>query len=74
MSPIRFTDEQLTAIIAAAQPLPVADRDAFLHAVAGGLQGREIGDGAVYLAITEAQRKFLRAPDLSRAAGTSKWR
>jgi hypothetical protein len=30
MAPIRLTDEQLDAVFRAAQPLPVADRDAFL--------------------------------------------
>jgi hypothetical protein len=47
MAPIRLTDEQLDAVFRAAQPLPVADRDAFLCAVAAGLQGLARGDGAV---------------------------
>jgi hypothetical protein len=70
MSPIRLTDEQLTAIMAAAQPLPVGDRGPFLEAVAAGLQGRVIGDGTVYLAICEAQRRRRAANrDRGRAAG-----
>jgi bifunctional non-homologous end joining protein LigD len=49
----------------------------FRHAckmVASALRDRKIGDGAVYLAICEAQRQFWRSPVLDRAAGTSKWR
>ena len=34
----------------------------FLEAVAAALQGREIGDGAVYLAIRQTQRQFFDAP------------
>jgi hypothetical protein len=46
--PIRLTDSQLDAVLAAARPLRVADRDAFLQDVAAALQGRsEIGDGDV---------------------------
>jgi hypothetical protein len=73
-SPIKLTDEQLDAIVRAAQPLTPADRGAFLEAVASALRDRKIGDGAVYLAICEAQRQFWRSPVLDRAAGTSKWR
>jgi hypothetical protein len=52
MGPIRFTDAQLDAIIAAARPLAVRDRDAFLQAVAELLQARrEIGDGDVHRAV-----------------------
>jgi hypothetical protein len=62
MSPIA-TDEQLDAVMAAAAPLAPADRGPFLEAVAAALRGREVGDGAVYLAITAAQRQFLSSAD-----------
>ena len=48
------------------------DRGRFLEAVAESLRGREIGDGAVYLAISEAQRKF-RDPPLDIRAGQGRW-
>jgi hypothetical protein len=60
--PIALTDSQLAAVTAAAQPLAPADRSAFLEAVAAALRGREVGDGAVYLAISEVQRKFRDPP------------
>jgi hypothetical protein len=60
--------------LCASQPLAPADRGSFLEAVAEALQGPLIGDGAVYLAIAEAQRKYLAPLVLERAAGTSKWR
>ena len=72
-SPIAFTDSQLPAISAAAQPLAPIDRSKFLEAVADALRGRVVGDGAVYLAIAEAQKKFFAPPVAERAAGTSKW-
>jgi hypothetical protein len=73
-APIRLTDAQLSAVVAAAQPLAPIDRGKFLEAVAEGLQGRVVGDGAVYLAIAEAQRRFRDPPVLERTKGTSKWR
>jgi hypothetical protein len=62
MAPIALTDRQLDAIVAAAAPLAPADRGPFLEAVAAALRGREVGDGAVYLAITAAQRQFFHPP------------
>jgi hypothetical protein len=43
-TPIAFSDEQLDAIMRAAQPLAPADRERFVEAVTAALQGREIGD------------------------------
>ena len=65
VSPIAFTDEQLDAMIAAAAPLAPIDRGPFLEAVAAALQDREVGDGAVYLAITAAQRQFRGIPPIA---------
>jgi hypothetical protein len=61
---IAFSDEQLDAIMRAAQPLAPPDRERFVEAVRAALQGREIGDGTVYLAIREAQRQFFAPPVL----------
>jgi hypothetical protein len=74
MPPIAFTDSQLDAIVRASQPLAPVDRGKFLQAVAEALRGRVIRDGAVYLAIAEAQRKYFAPPVLERVAGTSEWR
>jgi hypothetical protein len=63
MGPIRLTDAQLSAVFAAARPLAVRDRDAFLQAVAEALQARrEIGDGDVHRAVVTAQRRFWDPP------------
>jgi hypothetical protein len=59
-------------VLRAAEPLAVGDRDAFLQDVATALQGRELGDGAVYRAITQAQRKYYDPAILS--AGSSRGR
>lgn len=38
-------------------PLAPADRERFVEAVTVALQGRDLGDGAVYLAIRKSQRR-----------------
>jgi hypothetical protein len=66
MPPIRLSDSELDAVIAAARPLAVERRDAFLQAVAGALQGcREVGPGVVHRVCAETQRAFFAPPDLS---------
>ena len=73
MPPIRLTDDELSAVLAAARPIPVERRDAFLQDVAALLRGREVGPGTVHRAIEQAQRVHFDPPDLSggsrRAAG-----
>jgi hypothetical protein len=65
MAPIRLTDAQLDAVLAAARPLRVVDRDAFLQDVAAALQGRpDLGDGDVYRAIADVQRRHHDPPQL----------
>jgi hypothetical protein len=65
MAPIRLTDEQLDAVLRAARPLRVEDRDGFLQDVAAALQGcSEIGDGDIHRAVQAAQRKFWDRPRL----------
>jgi hypothetical protein len=60
---IGLSDEQLDAVLRAARPLRVEDRDAFLQDVAAALQGRsEIGDGDIHRAVQAAQRKFWDPP------------
>jgi hypothetical protein len=63
---LRLSDSELDAVMAAARPLPVERRDAFLQAVAGALQGcRELGPGVVHRICVTAQREFFDPPDLS---------
>ena len=70
MAPIRLTDSQLDAVLAAARPLAVGDRDAFLQDVAAALQGRsEIGDGDVYRAIADVQRRHHDPPLMDHQPG-----
>jgi hypothetical protein len=66
MSPLALTDSEMTIVFAAAQPLDVNARDAFLHEVAERLAGMsERGDGQVFRICRELQRKFFDAPDLT---------
>jgi hypothetical protein len=74
-SPIRLSDEQMSALLAASHPLPPASRSAFLEHCARELSRLpEIGDGAVHRTIMAVQRIYYDAPDLSRARDVSKWR
>jgi hypothetical protein len=75
MLPLKLSDQELDHILAAARPLPVGARDAFLQSVARALSGRDVvGPGTVHQVCRELQRQYFDPPDLSRAAGTSKWR
>jgi P27 family predicted phage terminase small subunit len=74
MYPMRLTDDELDTVIAAARPLPVERRDAFLREVASSLKRwGELGPGVVYA----SARKY-RANSLIRltflGAGSSKYR
>jgi hypothetical protein len=61
--PLKLTDAELDAVFAAAQPIPVSRRDAFLQDVAKFLRGcAEVGPGHVYRAIVEAQRAHFDPP------------
>jgi len=63
MPPIRLSDDELDAIFAAARPLAVERRDAFLQQVASALQGcGEIGPGVVYRVAAQVQREFFDPP------------
>jgi hypothetical protein len=61
-TPISLSDEQMTMIMTAAEPLHQHDRARFLEAVAERLRHQQIGDGAVARAVRDAQREFFRAP------------
>jgi hypothetical protein len=75
MPPIRLTDDELSAVLAAARPLAVEMRDPFLRAVAAALEGSEvIGPGTVHQVCRELQRQFFDAPEFTRAAGAGKYR
>jgi hypothetical protein len=60
--------------MAAARPVPPADRGPFLEAVAAALRGREVGTGVVHRAIVKVQRAHFNPPDLSRGSDTSEYR
>jgi hypothetical protein len=71
---LRLTDAELSAIMAAAAPISVERRDAFLQAVAASLSTcGEIGPGAVHRAIVTAQRQFFDPPVFGSGSG-SKYR
>jgi hypothetical protein len=63
MSPLALTDSEMTIVFAAAQPLDVNARDAFLHEVAERLASLpERGDGLLYQIVREVQRRHRDAP------------
>jgi hypothetical protein len=68
-------DGQLTTVFNMAAPLASHSRQYFLEDVARSLRDPpELGDGVVARTCAEVQKRYWRAPDLSRAAGTSKYR
>jgi hypothetical protein len=63
MPPIRLSDDELDAVLAAARPIAVDLRDAFLQGVAHALAGhKEIGPGLVHRICHEQLRKYFDAP------------
>jgi hypothetical protein len=68
--PLHLTDDQLTAVMRAAEPLAIGDRGAFLLDVAAALAGQELGDGTVYRAIAQVQKRYYDPPIL---APPSRW-
>lgn len=58
-----ITEQQSLAIINAARPLQPAERTAFTNALAALLAGRhEMGDGELFRALRDLQRKHLKPP------------
>jgi hypothetical protein len=75
MPPIKLTDAELDAVMAAARPLAPHQRDAFLQRVAELLRTcGEVGPGSVHRAIAEAQREHFDPPVLERSGIWSKYR
>ena len=63
--PISLSENELSAIMAAARPLQIHQRDAFLRDIATELAALPvIGDGALHRIITMVQRRHYDAPDL----------
>jgi hypothetical protein len=73
--PLRLSDSELDAVMAAARPLEAQMRDAFLQRVASEL-GRcgEVGPGLIHRICAEAQRTFFDPPDLGTSGIGSKYR
>jgi hypothetical protein len=69
MPPIRLSDSELDAVMAAARPLAVERRDAFLQQVADALlRCGELGPGLVHRVVAQVQREFFDPPDLAAGA------
>jgi hypothetical protein len=65
MPPLALTDSELDTVLAAARPLAVERRDAFLQEVAAVLAGvGEVGPGVVHRVCAETQRRFFDPPQL----------
>jgi len=63
---IRLTDSELDAVMAAARPIAVERRDAFLQDVAAELAALPmLGAGAVHRAIAMVQRRHFDPPNLA---------
>jgi len=61
--PLALTDDQLSTVLRAAEPLHPRDRGAFAAAVAQVLSGQGVlGDGIVARTCRELQRKFMTSP------------
>jgi len=68
--PLRLTDEEMCVVFAAAAPLPIECRGAFLQQVASALGGyREIGPGLVHRICAETQRKLYDPPEFTTGTG-----
>ena len=71
--PIRLTDDELDAVFAAARPLDVGYRDAFLQAVAAVLQSEgEIGPGVVHRVCVSCSDNSSTLPTSRASPGNSK--
>jgi hypothetical protein len=71
---IRLTDNQLSIITLAAEPLHPGDRGPFLQRVATLLNGHELGDGVISRAARQAHiRNSWRAPELEPKRVQSRW-
>jgi hypothetical protein len=62
MQLMAFSNEQLAMISRLAQPIPWAQRAAYLERVTALLVGRSFGNGDVQRAAAQAQRELIGAP------------
>jgi len=66
MPPVRLSDEQMSALLAASHPLQPESRSAFLEHCARELARLPIvGDGALHRVIMQVQREYFDLPNLS---------
>jgi hypothetical protein len=75
--PLALSDDELSAVLAAARPIAVERRDAFLQQIASTLSNcAEISPGLVHRVCAEVQRKFFVPPTMAvgTAGRTSKYR
>jgi hypothetical protein len=71
---IHLSDEQMTAIWAAARPLPPDARGAFLEDVAREISRHHIlGNGLLHRVIMVVQRRHFDPPDFAVDNGSGKW-
>ena len=67
--PLSLTDQQMSAVLRACEPMLPADRDPFLRALAAALRDqRELGDGVVFRAIRHLQREFRQPPRIEKGS------
>jgi hypothetical protein len=76
MSPIKLSDAAMDAVLAAAHPLPVERRGAFLEAAARTLAscGSELGPRLTHRIVAQVQKEFWRPPAINGSGKTSKYR
>jgi hypothetical protein len=65
--PLSLSDQQMSAVMRACEPILPPDRSAFLSALATLLRGeiQPLGDGVLFRAIRSLQREFFRPPSVS---------
>jgi len=76
LSPLSFSDDQLTQIFRAAAPLTPDQRLAFLEDLTRELQanhGGSLGDGLVYRTVREVQRRHFDPPSIDGVGASQKW-
>jgi hypothetical protein len=73
--PVRLSDDQLNAVLAAATPLQPHRRSAFLEEVAREISRHPIlGDGLLHRLIVTIQRRHFDPPEFGSDAGASRSR
>jgi hypothetical protein len=68
--PLRLTEDQMNALLAASKPLPADARAAFFEHAAQEISALpEVGDGALHRIIMRVQRIYFDPPDLRASIG-----